>query len=313
MTTNGATTLDGGNVFANGGSTMNLSNVASYITDTGTNNSRTFQANDASTLDFSGLTDLTGGGFIRNLGVNANSGSSIDMSSLTNYLGGATRFAADGAGSSIDLDSLAIFNSTGSSVQARFQAVDGGTINAGALTTIQAGGSAGNLFQVDGAGSTINAGSLTDVINTRLELTNGGTHDFSGVTNFLGSDASADSGVTLDLSGVTSYDTNGGGNGVRANSSEGAGTKIDLSNLSTVIGGSFIRRWENSATDGGEIDLSALAEVTSGSVSFVADGAGSLIDLSVLQTINAITTAGSHSLKLPTEAKFAWIQTLEAI
>ena len=281
----GAATLDGGNVFANGGSTVDLSTVASYLTDTGSNFNRRFTANGASAIDLSGMTEVTGGGFIRRLEFNANGGSSINLSALTGYLGGATHFAADGSGSTIDISALADMTSTSSNSFSQIGASDGGTINANSLTTISASQGNRNRIVIDGAGSTLNASALATATNTRLQLTNGGTHDFSGITSFDGSDALADGGVTLDLTGVTSYDVNNGGNQSRLVTANGTGTLVDLSNLVDVTGGTFIRSWNVTAEDGGEVDLSAMTNYVGGTSRFTADGTGSSIDISATTNV----------------------------
>lgn len=283
--TTGPVTLDGGNVIANGGSNLDFSALTSYVTDTGTNSSRQLTANGGSSIDLSGVTDLTGGGFIRSVGVNANGGSSIDLSALTNYLGGATRINADGTGSSVDISSLGAFTNDGG-VFGHLRAANGGTVNASSLTSISSIAGDRNRFIVDGSGSSINAAALTSVLNTRLQLTNGGTYDASGITDFTGSDALADSGVTLDLTGLTSYEVGTAGNESREVTSDGAGTIIDLSNVTTARAGGFIRRWNVAANNGGTVDLSGLTDITEGAANFLADGAGSLIDLSSLQNFN---------------------------
>ncbi len=283
FTANGTTVLDGGNVFADGGSVVNLATVSSYLTDTGTNISRTFRASDSSTLNLSGINSLTGGGFIRTLNVQALEGSTINLSNLTNYVGGTTRFLADGSGSVVDIDSLTTFQND-QLVFAQLQSRNGGTINASALTTISATNGGENQLIIDGATSSINAGNLTDIVNTNVQFTNGGSTDLSGISTFTGSSAIADSGVTIDLSGVTSYDTNGGGNFDREFSADGA--TIDLSNVATLTGGGFIRSLNVNAANGGIVDLSELADIDSGAVNFIADGAGSLVDISSLQNFN---------------------------
>ncbi len=284
FTANGTTVLDGGNVFGNGGSTLDFSVVTSYITDTGTNDSRTFRGTNGSTLDFSGLTSLTGGGFIRTLNVQADTGSSIDLSNLTNHVGGSVRFEADGAGSVIDLNSLGTLNHT-DSVASRLFALNGGTINATALTTIQGVGANTVHVLVDGATSNLNIGSVTDVINSRVEFRNGGTLNTAAFTNFLGSDAIVNDGGTLNLTGITSYDANGGSNFSRLWQANDAST-LDVSNVTDLMGGTFIRRLDIVANDGSTIDVSGVTNYLGGSTRLISDGTGSSIDFSGVTNFN---------------------------
>ena len=77
---------------------------------------------------------------------------------------------------------------------------------------------------------------------------------------------------------------------------DGAGSLLDLSSLTTMSGGGFIRTVFVEANNGGVVDLSSLAEVTGGATRMIVDGAGSRIDASSLTTFT--DTNGNRSSEI---------------
>ena len=64
----------------------------------------------------------------------------------------------------------------------------------------------------------------------------------------------------------------------------GAGSRLDLSTVTTLTGSGFIRTLFITAEDGGTVDLSGLTEITGGATNLSASGLGSVVDLSALTT-----------------------------
>jgi len=277
----GAANIDGANVTADGGSAIGLSTVSSYTTDTGSNNSRTLQALNASTLNLSGITTMAGGGFIRTLFINSRGGSSVNLSSLMTITGGATSFISDGVGSTVDLSMLTDFQDTNGNRKSILQASSGGAIDASSLLT-----SNGMHVTVSGASSSVNIDNITDLTNGTVRLEMGGNVSLNNLTNGTGSSFVSRGGTTLDITSMTTYDLNGGGNDSRVFEAVGLGSKLDASGLTTAAAGGFIRTWFVNAENGGEVDLSNLNAITSGAAKFVAKDANSLIDLSSLTLFN---------------------------
>ncbi len=282
----GSTNLDGGNVFAAGGSIVDLSAATSYVTDTGTNSNRTLRASAASSLDLSGMATLTGGGFIRRLFVEAIGGSTVDLSGLIDAPAGATTFLSEGGGSQLNLSSLTSVHNNNGNRSGRLRAISGGSLDASQLQSLTATVDSNNGIEVDGASSTLVLGSLTTFQNSIAEFRNGGTADMSTVTDFTGSSITHLSGNSINLPGVTSYNANGGGNGNRTWSVENAGSLLNASAITTADAGSFVRTWDVTASAGGKVDLSGMAMIASGAANFTASGTGSLIDLSALTSFD---------------------------
>lgn len=116
--------------------------------------------------------------------------------------------------------------------------------------------------------------------------TSGGTANFFGATNFDGGNLSVLNGGLLSAPNVSSYT---GYTGFVANKLEAVGVEstLDLSSIATMTGNTAASvRTQINAINGGYIDLSNLMTVSSGRVSFKADGTSSTIDLTSFESLN---------------------------
>src|SRR5271157_5251712 len=133
----------------------------------------------------------------------------------------------------------------------------------------------GSLTVTSGASQVV--GSLNIGSGATLSVT------ASGATNIDGANLYASGGATLSLPAATSYTNNGGWGANYTLQASGAGSVLSLPNLTTITGStqSNANIYLN-ATAGGTLDLHAATAVASGAVNLLADGTGSLLDLSAL-------------------------------
>jgi hypothetical protein len=230
------------------------------------------QASDPSSkLDLSHLTKLTGGGYYSGVHVNALGGGTVDLSNVTSYPGSRTNIFADGAGSIVDLSQLPKLVSDvyyNSSLEARNSA----TIKIPLLTT---------LSRVDlavNANATLATRQITGYTGATLTV-NGAAPDFSGLTKIDGLNLYVNGGGTLAFPNVTSYAGAGYDTTLQAN---GANSKLDLSHLTKLTGGGYYSGVYVNALGGGKVDLSNVTSDLGGRINVLADGTGSIVDLSQL-------------------------------
>ncbi len=328
FTASGTTTVDGGSLAAAAGATISLPNLTSYTNTTTSNDqTRTLSASGTgSTLDLHSVVTITNGmNYNAHLAISASGGGTIDLSGTTSIVDpntGDQRYrsidvTADGLGSTVDLSALASFTDnsggspTGANRYSTLTARNLGIIEAGVLETL-----VGVNVTIDGTGSMPTA-QITSLDTSALSLSGSATtFDFSGLTTATTSVLSVDaatlsvpaladidgssllvtSGGTLALPAVTSYtNTTTGNDQTRTLSASGAGSMLDLHNVTTVTNGQdYNAHVAISATGGGTIDLSgttAIVDPDSGdqryrSIDVTADGMGSTIDLSALASFS---------------------------
>jgi hypothetical protein len=151
----------------------------------------------------------------------------------------------------------------------------------------------------------ISGGSLTVAANSQISgalslvaaslVVNGvgATLNASGVTTVDRGTLLANQGGILDLSNFKDFTQNQGNNAFQA---DGAGSKINLSALTTIVGDPNIAPTplSISATNGGFIDLSGVTQIPSSvRVSFISNGANSTINIDNLATIIGHSVYGS--------------------
>ncbi|MEM7028213.1 MAG: Ig-like domain-containing protein [Chloroflexota bacterium] len=124
------------------------------------------------------------------------------------------------------------------------------------------------------------AGPLTMENNTSHLVADGGDVTVANTLTFSKGQVIATNGGTIALPTVTSH-TNGS-DADNLFEATGANSVINLSNLVNLVGGTSIRKLQFQANAGGRINLRQLPAITEGAVTFEADGAGSVIDLSAL-------------------------------
>ncbi|HEV3025432.1 MAG TPA: DUF4214 domain-containing protein, partial [Pirellulales bacterium] len=179
----------------------------------------------------------------------ATAGGELNLPRLTQIPDGAVQFAASGANSTINLSALATYVGAGQSYS--WQVTDGGAIVAPQLSTLRDA-----TLDVDGAGSNISTALLANVDALNINATDGAVVDLNGVTRYAGA------------------------NGVNFRAG-GAGSAIDLSNLTTLDGTAGGRLGIN-ASGGARIDLHRLSQVADGGLNVSVSSANSTIDLVAL-------------------------------
>jgi hypothetical protein len=128
---------------------------------------------------------------------------------------------------------------------------------------------------------------------------NGGAPNYSGLTSIDGDNLYANSGAVLSFPNVTSYAGTTASfvsSTIQASGTGAGGTpsRIDLSHATSLTGVTGNYGSVNiNALAGGKVDLSKVAGNPGGSLVFVADGAGSTLDLSALKAIGSTTNYDS--------------------
>src|SRR5205823_3608170 len=118
---------------------LSFPSLTSYDHPGGLGNQLTLKADGAgSVLDLSHLTSVThtGAGGSSDLFIQATAGGRADLSGLAAITAGVAQFTADGAGSVVDLSTLATFNDTVGVASSKIEARNAGTIVGNKLTNL---------------------------------------------------------------------------------------------------------------------------------------------------------------------------------
>lgn len=154
------------------------------------------------------------------------------------------------------------------------------TISGGALTvrsssTIDADlAMTGGSLKASGAGTTLSVTGAISILNGSLFATGGATLAMPELTTYISTVAYSSPTIAAD----------------------GAGSRIDLRNLTVLKGATSVSSINIRATGGGVVDLRALPQIVDGPASFSSDGAASLIDLSALTTFSTATSTYDSAL-----------------
>ncbi len=269
FTATGMTTLTGASFFATGGATLTLPATA-Y---TGAPNyDTTLQASDpGSKLDLSHITTLKGASNYSDLNIRALGGGKVDLSGVTSYPTGRTGILADGANSVVDLSALPKLISD-ANWNSALEARNDGTVKDPVLTT---------LNRVDltvNANATLATRQITAFTGASLTV-NGGAPDFSGLTSLDGLNVVVNGGGTLAFPTISSY---AGANYDTTLQASDPNSKLDLSHITTLKGASNYSDLNIRALGGGKVDLSGVTSYPTGRTGILADGANSVVDLSLL-------------------------------
>ncbi|MEM7536848.1 MAG: Ig-like domain-containing protein [Chloroflexota bacterium] len=243
-----------------------------------------------SLLDLSTLTTLAGNTFVNDsLQIKVTDGGKVDLSNISQIDVGKVQFTASGDDSLIDLSSLTRFvrDTTGQSI---LSPTAGGTILIDQLTDAQ-----GISLILDSTG-TLATSQIRSFIAGGIDIS-GFTPDFNQITDIDGSDITVRDGGTVAFPLVDSFAGDSEGSGFFTDlRAEGAGSVLDLSNVTTMVGNTFVNDHLGiEAAEGGRINLSALTEITGGNVKVTSGGANSLIDMSSLTSFIR-TSQGSSFL-----------------
>jgi DNA-binding Xre family transcriptional regulator len=222
-----------------------------------------------SVLDLSSLQHLTGSdcGYLT---VQAMAGGTIVLDQLPELAEGSLNFVADGTNSLVDLGALR--ESQAILRPVAFEARNAGTIRVPLL----AGGPTVTVAIRSGGAVSVEQMRLLrglSVSETTLDLVE--------MTQFFTGNLTVGEGAVLRLPGLAHHDQ-GTGCAVNTWTVSGAGSVLDLSSLTNLLGGRC-GSLELEASDGGTIDLRRLASITEGTVRILADGSDSRIELDVLE------------------------------
>ncbi len=292
----GLTSINGDQVYANGGAVVAFPNVTSLSTTSGAD--LTIQASGTSgpngtgtpsEIDLSHVTSLTG---TSNdvIFFNAYSGGKVDLSRLASNPSGRNFFQVSGTGSVLDLSALPAIVSDQSS-NSLLSVTSGGTLVAPLLTTLTS-----TDLTIDGT-ATVPTGQLTSYTGGTITV-NSGTPNFSGLTSVDGDQVYANGGAVVAFPNVIALSTTNGANlTIQASGTSGANgtgtpSEIDLSHVTTLTGTTDNVIFFN-AYSGGEVDLSGLTSNPSGRNCFQVGDTGSVLDLSSLPS--AISDQASDS------------------
>lgn len=198
-------------------------------------------ATDGGVLTCSAVTSLA------NVELAAATGGQLSFPLATNYASAAAGNSIDacGSGSQIDLSALTALVG-GTTGYTMLNATDGGEIDlAGAI-------SGNTLWSLDSTGGVFDVDDVTSLANAMLDVSGGATLSFDAVTNLTAVDMTANTGGQILFPAATNYTSAEGGNVITAS---GSGSQIDLSALTTLVGGTTGHLALNAA-DGGAIDFS---------------------------------------------------------
>jgi|GEM_PF-2766226 len=254
-----------------------------------------------SRIDLSKVTSLLGdtswGG---DLVVQAINGGQVDLQSTSVLTTGNMKVTADGAGSQVNLTGLQRLDSTpgfqgGNSLLA---VKNGGTIlvpNLARLSQVDLNLNAGSTLatsqmisyttgQATFTGMVVDMNNITTLDNVNFILKSGGNVRLNGLTQMRRVGLDVNDGVTFVALNLKRYDASSGAiaSGVTFKAT-GTGSRIDLSAVTTLLGdvgwgGGFAVK----AINGGQIDLRNSTSLITGTMSVLADGVNSTVDLSSL-------------------------------
>ena len=285
-----------------------------------------FQGTTGGTIDLSGLRQIEYG--------NVTFIGDINLSGLQQTASGTVSFDTDAAVLNLDYltdaGTLTFALSTPGAVvnMPLLQTQSGGSyyvengrvFNAGSLTNLAIA-----YVQISDPAAEFNTGGLANIDHTRFILSNGSTFDEITDTDYVITSSaiknstvmSADgTGTLLDASSITSIDNyvdHDYSNYYRARRINAtSGGMIDLSGVSTIMGGKGDDLLFFQVTTGGTIDLSGLQQITAGNVQFVANSGGSFSfgDLNVTPAVqfdidDTNTEVSFGHLSLASNANFA--------
>ena len=307
-----------------GGGFVQLADTT-YANNRGVNETIFSAEGSGSVLDLSSLTSITYGnnGGQRQKIVSASASGSVDLSGVEvidvvpneNDL---LDFRID-SGGTVDLSSLRSINSTNGNGtnRVRFEVGEAQNYSLGALESAnftqfalqtEATLTANSLTALEGGAvelgnmATLNATSLTNVRNTQLTIVPDRTYNIGQLSEIDNARISVSGGVTFDSVTDTSY-VNDRNASETIFSSEGSGSILDLSSLTSITygNGGGQRQKIVSASANGSVDLSGVEviDVVPGEndlFDFRIDSGG-MIDLSSLRSINPTNGNGANRVR----------------
>ena len=253
--------LTGTSLYVQNGGYLSLPDVTSY-TDTGSSYSAQFSATGTKSV--------------------------LDLSNLTTISGGSLALDADGQGAVIDLQGVTSDSDSGS-----FTTADGGVIEFGSSLTSLTGI---DLTIASTSGAAL-LDQLTSFTNGVLTVESGAQVSSSILTDIDGSSLYVDANSSLSLPGVKSYNL-AGNYGSYYFQASGQNSLLSLPNLTSVTSSAYDATMVIQAESGGDIELPALASMTSTnsytSFALRASSASSVLDLAGLSSVSTVNVNSNY-------------------
>ncbi|MFO1488254.1 MAG: hypothetical protein U1F65_07240 [Verrucomicrobiota bacterium] len=265
------TNLGIGNVTVSGGGNVSAPFLTAHAESAGCVGTVWKSIGAGSILNFSAITNLTGAD-CGALTIQAVLGGTVQLSGVVSIGEGSIAMVADGAGSLIQLSSLAESESLVRNVS--FEARNSGTV---AMPAFEGG---------ETVIITIRSGGALDTAQLKLlkSLTvSATTVSIPGITNLFAGSLIVEAGAVLNLPNLTNHNQ---GSSCAASSwtADGAGSVLNLPGLKRLTGGTCVPL-KIQALNSGQAVLSGLTHVPAGRVQIIASGSGSLVNLLSLSNL----------------------------
>jgi hypothetical protein len=302
------TNIDGVALDVSGGAVLSLLGVRSYAVLSGPS----YRANGAgSRIVLASLTNMIFSDW--GMYLSASSGGRVELGALQGLGACYLEVQANGSGSVVDLSSVASMDTVNGYVAVTVQnngavllpqLVDGAMVR----LTLRSGGTVptgqwARLLSLTLDGVVANFPALTNVVaNQKIALANGAVLTAPLLAAIDGVTLEVNGGSVLELPGVRSY-AKPGGNSAYFRAAD-AGSRIVLPNLTNLVSSSSSAMGLY-AYAGGRVELGALTSLGSGQYGVVADGSGSVIDLSAVTSLDAgsgdvgVTASNGGAVLLP--------------
>jgi aryl carrier-like protein len=269
LTLPAVTNLDGAACTVNAGGNLSLPLVRQLNKPDGCYDMNWFASGAGAVINLAPVTNAYGGncGWLR---FQASAGGYIILSNLVATTNGSFSFRAEDAGSVVDLRKLASF--PGLDRWFSLEAVNSGLVM---CSNFAGGARVGVTLANSGAMPTAQFRQLGGIAVSAAAAT------FAGLTNLDGAAVTAYAGGTISLPALQHLTKSPGCSELLWNA-EGLGCRIDapaLQSIATTDGCGWLRLW---AKSGGQLGLSNVVSLAGQAAEVLADGAGSLIDLTRL-------------------------------
>jgi hypothetical protein len=322
--------IDGASFTVRNGGRLNLPGVTHYAhSSTGNSQTRLFRAEGAgSQIQLPNLRSMINGThYDSDLRVEAAAGGQVDLSGVRQVVednSGDTRLrqllvTSTGQGSLVNLRQLAYVQDINTDAYSVFVAEESGSIIATQLVHlvgVDVTVSSNSMVRLNGVreiqdslvsfhSGVFDLPSLRQIRNTTLEA-NGGVVNLSGLASADASSLLVMGGGRLAAPALSVYSHDSSGNSqTRLLRAAGAGSRLELPVLTSVINGShYDASLRIEAAEGGTIDLKAVGQIVEADsgdtrlreVAILADGAGSSIDLSALALFRDVNSDSRSSI-----------------
>jgi hypothetical protein len=274
FTASGATTINGGLVYAQSNASVTLNGLAAImaIASCGTR----LEADGGGTLSVPSLMTITGTNSTQLVQVEATGASTVTMNGVTTLNSGSTQLEATGASSVINADALKTVDfNTASDSYGNLYATGGGQLNVSAMLT-----KVNHInLNVDGAAS-FPTSQLTDITLSTVYVY-GGNPSFANVTTMTGSNFYAQGSSTVTFTSLASET----GSALNNTYLEADNSSLLSFPALTTVNLNTSNFTYISALSGSTLTLGALTTLNTGYVDLRADGAGSQLNMPMLGSI----------------------------